>query len=63
MFAKNVIYLAYDGPQAFEIGNPDLLDPPLRVNDRRIDKADSNSSIFGENCSNTNYTIRPKMLK
>ena len=36
------VILAYDGPQAFELGNPDLLDPPvqvLRVSDDRGDKA------------------------
>lgn len=54
---------AYDGPQAFETGNPDLLDPPLQVHDRRIDKAGSNSSIFGENFSNTNYTTHLEMLE
>ncbi|VDM30368.1 unnamed protein product [Hydatigera taeniaeformis] len=29
---ENVIVIsAYDGPQAFELGNPDLLDPPIQV--------------------------------
>ncbi len=34
------MFLAYDGPQAFEIGNPDMLDPPVQVLKISPDKAD-----------------------
>nr|CDS25385.2 tubby [Hymenolepis microstoma] len=45
---------AYDGSQAFETGNPDLLDPPFRVNDLRAGKLGSASPKIGSSKSNGN---------
>ncbi|VDO01140.1 unnamed protein product, partial [Rodentolepis nana] len=43
---------AYDGPQAFEVGNPDLLDSPFRATNLSTNKLGSAPPVFGENIFN-----------
>ncbi|KAH9280932.1 Tubby -like protein [Echinococcus granulosus] len=52
---------AYDGPQAFELGNPDLLDPPIQVLRVSGDKNDTAApTIATPKSSSREHTDTPK---
>ncbi|KAL5967498.1 hypothetical protein TSMEX_004731 [Taenia solium] len=52
---------AYDGPQAFELGNPDLLDPPIQVLRVSGDKDDATTPALATlKSSSREHTDTPK---